>query len=97
MNWLRELAYLLTISGSFYVVLSCVCRLRYSNICFIWSTLYVGFLGHSLWSVLNIVNSNADARDVTITLMITLYILMTKDAWSNGVPDVAKRKRAKNA
>lgn len=97
MNWFSELVYLLTISSSIYAVLSCICRLRYANICFLWSTLYTGFLGHSLWSVSNIVNSNADARDVTITLMITLYIFMTKSAWSDGVPEVAKRKGAKNA
>lgn len=97
MNWLRELAYLLTISGSFYIALACICRLRYSDISPIWSTVYACFMGHSLWAVSNIVNNMSDSRDVTITLTVTLYMFMTKNSWATGVPEIAKRKRVENA
>jgi hypothetical protein len=97
MTWLLELAFLFSITNAIYVAISCAGRLRYKDICPTWSTLYVCFLGNSLWSLCNILEAKADIRDVTITSMIALYMYSTRKSWLSSVPQVARRKRVKNA
>jgi len=97
MTWFAEIAFLLVIPSSFYVSVACIFRLRYKDISPLWSTLYVGFLVHSLWAVSNTLGGVTDSKDVTITLLIVLYMLITDKSWLRKVPVFAKRKRIRNA
>ena len=96
MTSIAEIVYLTAVSSAFYVSVTCISRLRYKDISFVWCFLYVGFLGHSFWSTSNIVDGVADSRDVTITLLIGLYMAVTEKSWADSVPQVARRK-VKNA
>jgi len=91
-----ELTYLMAVSSAFYVSVACISRLRFKDIKLAWSFLYVGFIGHSFWSTSNIIDGVADSRDVTIMLLIGLYVLVTEKSWANSVPQIARRK-VKNA
>ena len=86
-----EFAQSVAFAFSIYVLGACICRLRMAGISKKWSLLYTAVFANACWCLWDLIYTDISARDTSIIIMTGIYILLTRPAWGNGVPMVARR------
>lgn len=75
-----------------YVIGACLCRIRHASgqIKHAWKLIYVLMLGLAGWALCDLLSAEHSLFQQTVTVAVALYIHMTKTAWLNGPPAIAK-------
>lgn len=85
--FIKELAFV----GAVYVMGAAICRLRLAGIKPRWIALYTAVFASACWYNHALIYESVTMRDVLTSVMVAAYVFMTRNSWSDGVPEIARR------
>ena len=91
MQIIHEAMQSLAFACAFYVAGAALCRLRKTPLKPSWSALYAALLGNALWFAHDMIQGGASDKDIAVSVVVALYIFLTRASWAMGVPEVARR------
>lgn len=95
MQIFHEVSKSLAFACAFYVAGAALCRLRKTPLKPSWSALYAALLGNALWFAHDMIDGATSDKDIAVSVVVALYIFLTRASWAAGMPEVAKRRATK--
>ncbi len=90
MNIINESINSLVFIASLYVAGAALCRLGHGPLRQSWIWLYWAVFGNALWCLYSVLISAVSPKDAALAVVVAAYIWMTRSAWVNGAPPIAR-------